>query len=131
MFRAWTWSTPILLLLLLPPCVSSLLDSFLYVYFICVYEFTRQRDAVHELAKKIAAVHLQPEVNYLPRFSPQLISLEEYTLRVYFPGEIDLLEKLDIVHITLLVGVAGIPDRLVRSRGHLRATGNPPSQYGT
>ena len=47
--------------------------------------------------------HQQPEVNYLPRFSPQLISLEEQTLRVYFSGEIDLLENLDIVHITLLV----------------------------
>ena len=47
--------------------------------------------------------HQQPEVNYLPRFGPQLISLEEYTLSVYFSGEIDVLENLDIVHITLLV----------------------------
>jgi hypothetical protein len=45
------------------------------------------------------------EVNYLPRFRPQLISLEEKTLRVYFSGDIDLLENLDIVYITLLVGV--------------------------
>jgi len=48
--------------------------------------------------------HQQPEVNYLPRFSPQLISLERYTLSVYRAGEIDLFENLDIVHIRLLVG---------------------------
>ena len=47
--------------------------------------------------------HQQPEVNYLPRFSPQLISLERYTLSVYRAGEIDLFENLDIVHIRLLV----------------------------
>ena len=47
--------------------------------------------------------HQQPEVNYLPRFSPQLISLERYTLRVYRAGEIDLFDNLDIVHIRLLV----------------------------
>jgi hypothetical protein len=35
--------------------------------------------------------HQQPEVNYLPRFSPQLIPLERYTLSVYRAGEIDLL----------------------------------------
>ena len=45
----------------------------------------------------------QPEVNCLPRFSPRLISLEESTLRIYSSGEINLLENLDIVHITLLV----------------------------
>ena len=28
-------------------------------------------------AKKVPPFHQQPEVNYLPRFSPQLISLEE------------------------------------------------------
>ena len=47
--------------------------------------------------------HQQPEVNYLPRFSPQLISLERYTLSVYRAGEIDLFENLDKVHIRLLV----------------------------
>ena len=47
--------------------------------------------------------HQQPEVNYLPRFSPQLISLERYTLSVYRTGEIDLFENLDIIHIRLLV----------------------------
>ena len=47
--------------------------------------------------------HQQPEVNYLPRSSPQLISLERYTLSVYPAGEIDLFENLDIVHIRLLV----------------------------
>ena len=47
--------------------------------------------------------HQQPEVNYLPRFSPHLISLERYTLRVYRAGEFDLLGELDIVHIRLLV----------------------------
>ena len=50
-------------------------------------------------------LHQQPEVNYLPRFSPQLISLERYTLSVYGAGEIDLFENLDIVHIRLLVVV--------------------------
>ena len=53
-----------------------------------------------------AADHQQPEVNYLPRFSPQLISLERYTLSVYRAGEIGLFENLDIVHIRLLVGTA-------------------------
>ena len=48
--------------------------------------------------------HQQPEVNYLPRFSPQLISLEYSSLRLQYSREIDLLENLDIVHITLLVG---------------------------
>ena len=50
-----------------------------------------------------APSHQQPEVNYLPRFSPQLISPAMYTLSVYIAGEIDLFENLDIVHITLLV----------------------------
>ena len=49
--------------------------------------------------------HQQPEVNYLPRFSTQWISLGRYTLSVYRAGEIDLLENLDIVYITLLVEV--------------------------
>ena len=48
-------------------------------------------------------VHQQPEVDYLPLFSPQLISLERCTLSVYCAGEIDLLENLDLVHIRLLV----------------------------
>ena len=47
--------------------------------------------------------HQQPEVDYLPRFSPQLIFLERYTLSVYRVGEIDLFENLDKVHIRLLV----------------------------
>ena len=47
--------------------------------------------------------HQQPEVNYLPRVSPQLISLTTYTLSVYIAGEIDLFENLDIVQIRLLV----------------------------
>ena len=47
--------------------------------------------------------HQQPEVNYLPRFSPQLISLERFTLSVYRAGEIDLFENLDIGLIRLLV----------------------------
>ena len=53
------------------------------------------------------ASHQQPEVTYLPRFSPQLISLERYTLSVYRAGEIDLFKNLDIVHIRLLVDGAG------------------------
>ena len=52
-------------------------------------------------------IHQQPEVNYLPRFSPPLISLERYTLSVYRAGEIDLFENLDIVHIRLLVDRLG------------------------
>jgi len=51
----------------------------------------------------VAANQQQPEVNYLSRFSPQLIFLERYTLSVYRAGEIDLFENLDIVHIRLLV----------------------------
>ena len=51
----------------------------------------------------VPTYHQQPEVNYLPRFSPQLISLERYTLSVHRAGEIDLFENLDIVHIRLLV----------------------------
>ena len=42
-------------------------------------------------------------MNSLPRFSPQLISLERYTLSVYRAGAIDIFENLDIVHIRLLV----------------------------
>ena len=53
--------------------------------------------------RKSATSHQQLEVIYLLRFSPQLISLERYTLSVYHAGEIDLLENLDIVHIRLLV----------------------------
>ena len=51
----------------------------------------------------MARSHQQPDVNSLPRFSSQLISLERYTLSVYGEGEIDLFEKLDIVNIRLLV----------------------------
>jgi len=53
----------------------------------------------HRRNAKIVAYHQQPEVNYLPRFSPQVISLERYTQSVYRAGEIDLFENLDIVHI--------------------------------
>jgi hypothetical protein len=49
--------------------------------------------------------HQQPEVNYLTRFGHQLISLEECPSA----REIDLLENLDIVHITLLVVWQAIP----------------------
>ena len=49
--------------------------------------------------------HQQPEVNYLPRFSPQLSSLERKMLSIYRAGEIDLFENLDIVHIRLLVAI--------------------------
>ena len=49
------------------------------------------------------ARHQQPEVNYLPRFSPQLIFLEYRSLRLQYSREIDYLENLNIVHITLLV----------------------------
>ena len=45
-------------------------------------------------------LHQQPAVNCLPRFSPQLISLERYMNRA---GEIDLFENLDIVPTRLLV----------------------------
>ena len=55
------------------------------------------------LEEAVVYCYQQPEVNYVPHFSPQLISLEYSTLRVQFSGEIDLLENLDIVHITLLV----------------------------
>ena len=55
--------------------------------------------------EKHNAGHQQPDVNYLPRFSPQLISLERYTLSVYRAGGIDHFENLDIVRIRLLVGV--------------------------
>ena len=48
--------------------------------------------------------HQQPEVNYLPRFSPLLICLERSPLRGDRSREIDLFENLDIVHIRLLVG---------------------------
>ena len=61
--------------------------------------------------------HQQPEVNYFPRFSPQLISLERYTLSVYRAGEIDLFENLDIVHIRLLVVARMCVAAPKRSRG--------------
>ena len=47
--------------------------------------------------------HQQPEVNYLPRFSPTLMSFDRYTLSVYRTGEIDLFENLFLVDIRLLV----------------------------
>ena len=52
---------------------------------------------------KTTSFHQQPEVNYLPRFSPQLIFPAMYTLSMYIAGETNLLENLDIVHITWLV----------------------------
>ena len=55
------------------------------------------------IGDKLALFHEQPVVNSLPRFSPQLISLERYTLSVYRAGELDLFKNLDIVHIRLLV----------------------------
>jgi hypothetical protein len=58
---------------------------------------------MRETSLDAPAHHQQPEVNYLPRFSPQLISLERNTLSVYRAWEIDLFEHLDIVHIRLLV----------------------------
>jgi hypothetical protein len=45
--------------------------------------------------------HQQPDVNYLPRFSPLLICLERSPLRGDRSREID--ENLDKVHIRLLV----------------------------
>ena len=54
-------------------------------------EFTARR---HNFNKDILSSHQQPEVNYLPRFGPQLISLERYTLSVTRAGEIDLFENL-------------------------------------
>ena len=47
--------------------------------------------------------HQQPEVNYLPRFSPLLICLERLPLRGDRSGEIDLFENLEMIHIRLLV----------------------------
>ena len=65
----------------------------------------------------VGSIHQQPEVNYLPRFSPQLISLERYTMSVYRAGEIDLFENLDIVHIRLLEygRMAGFPQSSPRT----------------
>ena len=60
-----------------------------------------------------ASLHQQPEVNFLPRFGPQLISLEECSLRLHYSREIDLRENLDIVHITLPVAA---PARLLPSK---------------
>ena len=59
--------------------------------------------------------HQQPEVNFLPRFSPQLMSLERYTLSVCRAGRIDLFENLDIVHIRLPVVLEGVA-RLLSAR---------------
>ena len=67
-------------------------------------------------------VHQQPEVNYLPRFSPQLISPARYTLSVYRAGEIDLFENLDIVHIRLLVAGDNTPALLGSGHGEIPPT---------
>jgi len=61
-------------------------------------------------------------LNYLPRFSPQLISLERYALSVYRAGEIDLFENLDIDQIKLLV-VAGTYARGTAMTGRRGAKG--------
>ena len=53
----------------------------------------------HTSSLSTCEYHQQPEVNHLPRFSPQLISPARYTLSVYRAGEIDLFENLDQVHI--------------------------------
>ena len=57
------------------------------------------------LGATVPAFHQQPEVNYLPRFSPLLICLERSPLRGDRSREIDLFENLDMVHIRLLVGL--------------------------
>jgi hypothetical protein len=65
-------------------------------------------------AFKTPAHHQQPEVNYLPRFGLQLISLERSPCEGYHAREIDFLENLDIVHITLLVaGGSSSPRALI------------------
>ena len=66
-------------------------------------ETERERKLHNHRVPSLLYIHQQPGVNYLPRFGPQLISLEEETLRVYFSGEINLLENMDIVQIALLV----------------------------
>jgi hypothetical protein len=53
--------------------------------------------------KKCLSCHQQPEVKYLPRFSPLLIRLEGSPLRGDRSREIELFESLDMVHIRLLV----------------------------
>ena len=70
--------------------------------------------------------HQQPEVNYLPRFSPQLISLEYRSLRLQYSREIDLLENLDIVHITLLVVAASYPVATQARRAGHSVSVEPP-----
>ena len=57
---------------------------------------------------QIQDIHQQPEVNYLPRFGPHLISLERLMLSIYCAGEIDPFENLDIFPIRLLVDGFGI-----------------------
>ena len=56
-----------------------------------------------DVQARCAPLHQQPEVNYLPRFSPLLICLERSPLRGDRSRQIDLFENLDIVHIRLLV----------------------------
>ena len=65
--------------------------------------------------------HQQPEVNYLPRFSPLLICLERSPLRVDRSREIDLFENLDIVHIRLLVAVLELSGGLFGEAGSVLA----------
>ena len=87
---------------------------------------------------KVSVNHQQPEVNYLPSFSPQLISLERYTLSVYRAGEIDLFENLDIVHTRLLVEgllpLGTVPCRMavvttiLHVQGYLAHKRHPPSK---
>ena len=73
-------------------------------------------------------------MNYLPRFSPQLISLERYTLSVYRAGDIDLFENLDIVHLRLLVKHANLQgdeehgqSRVLAQQGGRALRGDEPS----
>ena len=67
-------------------------------------EGVRERGGeTRQLHSAVSLSHQKPEVNYLPRFGPQLICLERSPLRGDHSREIDLLDNLDIVHITLLV----------------------------
>ena len=64
---------------------------------------TRARCEPRPQTRSPAPYHQQPEVNYLPSFSPLFICLERSPLRGDRSREIDLFENLDIVHIRLLV----------------------------
>ena len=70
---------------------------------VCERERERERESERDLEVAAHEARLEPEVNYLPRFSPLLICLERSPLRVDRSREIHLFENLDIVHIRLLV----------------------------